>query len=167
MLRELFANSIWQDGPIRERRVIWTDAAKHRSSACFKARGVYLWGVHDRPLYVGRTTTSFAKRFKRYIWSNDSQCALAATIDPQHSQLPDELLGLLRNNRRLRVRIEGSARFAREGLADVWFALFPITDGRSIEAVEGVLIAAVNDWNRAKGIAPLLNVHRAGDSAPS
>jgi hypothetical protein len=129
MLDEVFAKSVWQEGQINECRIAWTDAARHRKSECFRASGIYLWGIEKRPLYVGKTGRSFAHRFNRYIWATDSQCALASRIDPKQTQLPEDVAALLRT-KKLRARIDGAARFAKEGITDIWFALFPIADTR-------------------------------------
>src|SRR4051812_18104621 len=80
VIHRLMAIPLWTSGSAKEQRVLWTDADSARSmdSGTFKLPGLYIWGAEARPVYIGKTASSFGKRFRRYIWSERSQCNLAS-----------------------------------------------------------------------------------------
>lgn len=169
LLARLFSRPVWTDGPIPERRVLWSDAQHHRKSDSFRCRGVYIWGFEDRPLYIGKTHRTYNERFGRYIWQKESQCNLAlnhqrAIVERGLGGFPADVLARWQKAKTKRpVRLEGSIRFAQEGIDQIWFALFPVTDARYIQPIESLLIVAANEWNAKRGISPLLNIDGVDD----
>src|SRR6266849_7406580 len=165
VLSHLFQNPFWKTGPTVLRRVLWNRGrrAQTEDSETFKSPGLYLWGVEDRPLYVGITRGSFSKRFSRYIWSERSQCNLAqefeaTLISKGIDGFPPEITDwYARYFRSSKVRLDGSVRFAKEGIAKVWFALFPHATVAEIRALEQALIPVAEKWNNRRGLLPLLN----------
>ena len=55
------------------------------------------------------------------------------------------------------VRLEGAVRFARAGIAKVWFALFPYNSVGDIRPLERSLIPVAREWNEKHGMEKLLN----------
>src|SRR6266852_3790477 len=149
VLSHLFQNPFWKTGPTVLRRVLWNRGrrAQTEDSETFKSPGLYLWGVEDRPLYVGITRGSFSKRFSRYIWSERSQCNLAqefeaTLISKGIDGFPPEITdSYARNFRSSKVR----------------FALFPHATVAEIRALEQALIPVAEKWNNRRGLLPLLN----------
>jgi hypothetical protein len=128
----------------------------------FESPGLYLWGVKKRPLYIGITRASFGRRFNRYIWSKRSQCNLAqefeaALISKGIAGFPIEILEYAQQSLGSNVRLQGACRFAQEGIAKVWFALFPHLIVAEIEHLERALIPLASKWNESKNFGPLLN----------
>lgn len=171
LLDELFRNDFWKDGPIELHRVIWTCANEARSQdrKTFDSPGLYIWGIDNRPLYIGITRTAFRRRFGRYIWQDRSQCKLAkdyATdltfqgIDGFPADIRD---WYKRSFRGSRVRLEGAVRFAREGIDKIWFSLLPLdqSKGASLEEIrklERALIPVAEEWNEKHQYCRLLNL---------
>jgi hypothetical protein len=137
--------------------------AQTEDSETFESPGIYLWGVEDRPLYVGITRESFSKRFSRYIWSDRSQCNLAqrfeaTLISTGIDGLPPEITDWYAQNfRGSKVRLRGAVRFAEEGIAKIWFALFPHNSVAEIRPLEQTLIPVADEWNKSHGLGQLLN----------
>jgi hypothetical protein len=166
MLADLFTSSLWESGPVELRRVLWTlgKRARTEDAVAFRSPGLYLWGIEARPLYIGITRGSFSKRFSRYIWHPRSQCNLAQEFEP--SLRSDDIEGFpaeirewyARWSKGSEVRLRGAARFAREGIAKVWFALFPHQSATEIEALERALVPVAEAWNRRRHLESLLNV---------
>jgi hypothetical protein len=168
VLGELFQNPDWESGPTALKRVRWVHGKRARAedNETFRSPGLYIWGVEDRPLYVGITCSSFGSRFKRYIWSKKSQCNLAVEFETALISndgikgFPPEIINwYARNYPGNSVRLHGSARFAKEGIAKVWFALFPHNspDVAEIRALERALIPVARKWNEVRGLRHLLN----------
>ena len=146
--------------------MLWTDAdaALRADSEAFKRFGLYIWGAGAKPIYIGKTGSTFRKRFGRYIWGDRSQCNLA-------NNFKDELIRkgvdgftqevrdwYARGYRGSTVRLKGAVRFATEGIDTVWFALFPTSDSAQVRSLEKVLIPTANEWNIRAGFGPLLNI---------
>ena len=169
VVADLFHNPFWNEGPTTLRRVLWSDGRRARveDRAAFGSPGLYLWGSKERPVYIGITRGTFDRRFYRYIWSDRSQCNLAKKFEPELCDkgidaFPAEVTNwYARNFGASKVRLRGAARFAKEGIDDVWFALFPHSQPGQIRELERALVdrdsgAAVR-WGRSHHV-PLLNV---------
>lgn len=165
IIRGLLAAPIWSGGSAKERRIIWTDAdsALNLDSETFKKSGLYVWGADERPVYIGKTGSSFRKRFCRYIWSERSQCNLAkqfenSLVEKGIGGFSPEIRAWYAGYGGSTVRLEGAVRFATEGVSKVWFALFPANEADKIRALEKALIPVANAWNVQAGMKPLLNI---------
>lgn len=160
IIKDLCKNeSFWNNGPIGLQRILWTEGEKARTDEdtkiIFNSAGLYLWGIKDRPLYIGITRNSFRKRFYRYIWSKRSQCNLAKehesslleskNFDGFPPDITDWCNKTLRGNS---VRLKGAVRFANEGISGIWFALLPHTNLEEIGQLEKALIPVAEKWNR-------------------
>ncbi len=166
VLRDLFESPLWESGTIELRRVLWSHGwqARTENMTAFGSPGLYLWGIKDRPLYIGITRGSFSKRFSRYIWHARSQCNLAHEFEA--ALVSDDINGFPAEIREWyaqqfggsKVRLRGAVRFAEEGIADVWFALLPHNDPAEIEELERALVPVAEAWNNRRGVQPLLNV---------
>lgn len=160
ILKELDRRTFWTGGLVGLRKVLWADGfnARDEDRIVFGFPGIYLWGVENRPLYIGITRRSFRSRFNRYIWSKDSQCNLAhryghvLSVRGMHG-FPRKIL-----YSKSKVRREGAVRFAEEGIAKVWFGIFPHNNCAEIEALEPKLISVAQEWNRKCGFRSLLNI---------
>lgn len=166
ILRDLFENPFWESGKVELRRVPWSQARQARTEnvEAFKSPGLYLWGIEDRPLYIGMTRVTFRKRFSRYIWHKRSQCNLAQEFEASLvvrgiDGFPAEIREwYTRQFRGSEVRLRGVLRFAEEGIAGIWFALFPHKSLAEIEELERALVPVAETWNHHRGLRPLLNV---------
>lgn len=166
LLSDLFKNSLWKDGPIELRRVPWNQArrARNEDAKAFASPGLYLWGVENRPLYFGITRGSFGERFSRYIWQTRSQCNLAQTFEA--ALISDGIDGFppkvrdwyARNFGSSQARLRGAVRFATEGIARIWFTLFPHNSASEIERLERAVVPVAEAWNHDRSLRPLLNV---------
>lgn len=164
-MERLLSADFAEDAAVSERRILWTNAARLKNTGVFKKSGLYLWGVRQCPIYLGMTAKqTFQKRFGRYIWQGRSQCNLAKTEGLiEHGMelfLADPAIMEWNRNNGLRYnpRMRAAVRFAREGIDDVWFALFPLEDPQSIKPLEKRLIPIANRWNLDRGLPPLENV---------
>jgi hypothetical protein len=130
----------------------------------FNSPGLYLWGTQERPLYVGITCKGFGSRFSRYIWATRSQCNLARDFEPfliatGIDGFPPEILAwYAKSHGSSKARLRGAARFAEEGIRNIWFALLPHDDLVQIEEIERHLVPIADGWNRCRGLRSLLNV---------
>ena len=166
LLTDLFTNPLWESGPIELRRVLWSQARRARieDGGVFNSRGLYVWGIEDRPLYLGITRGSFAKRFSRYIWHPRSQCNLAHTFEAalvSHGigGFPTELTEWYKKGfGTSKARLRGAVRFAKEGINRIWFFLCPGGSPPEIEQLERAAVPVADAWNRERGLRPLLNV---------
>lgn len=164
VLRNLFESPLWESGTVELRRILWSQGRQARSQDAFGSPGLYLWGIETRPLYIGMTLGSFRKRFSRYIWQERSQCNLAEKFEA--SLVSDDINGYpaeirewyARQFRGSEVRLRGAVRFAREGIAGVWFALFPHNRPAEIKHLERALVPVAGAWNHRRSLRPLLNV---------
>jgi len=165
VLSDLFKNPFWEKGPTALRRILWTHGRQARveDAETFKSPGLYLWGIDERPLYLGITRGSFNKRFSRYIWHERSQCNLAQDFEATIASggingFPVEIRDwYARNFRGSTVRLEGAVQFAKAGIARVWFALFPHSGVAEIRPLEQTLIPVAEDWNKSHNLGQLLN----------
>lgn len=167
VLSALFARPLWESGTVDLQRVPWSQGKRARTEdiAAFKSPGIYIWGVDARPLYIGKTLSSFGKRFSRYIWNPRSQCNLAC--DFEDSLIARGLDGFpqevhewyARFSRGSKVRLQGAVRFAEEGIGSVWSALFPHDTPSEISQLEKSLIRVAYRWNMQHGFRRLLNVN--------
>lgn len=166
VLSDLFHNPFWESGATALRRVPWKQGMRARigDSEAFRSPGLYLWGSEDRPLYIGITRAAFSKRFSRYIWDERSQCNLAEQYGAKlvSKDIDGFPVGITdwyaQNFRGSKVRLRGAVRFAKEGISNVWFALFPHPILAEIERVERELIPVAGTWNKCRGLRPLLNI---------
>jgi len=165
-LMDLVGRPLWEGGTVLHRRILWSQGFRARTEdrTTFRLPGLYLWGIDDRPLYIGITRGSFSKRFSRYIWHPRSQCNLAK--DFEAALITDDINGFpveitewyARCFGGSKVRLRGAVRFAKEGIASVWFALFPHNSKAEIEELERALVPVAEAWNYRRGLPPLLNV---------
>lgn len=166
VISKLVASEYWKNGAVEDTRVPWFLArqARNDDTKTFSMPGLYLWGVEDRPLYIGITRGTFNRRFSRYIWSARSQCNLAKDFESSLKKdgidgfSPEIHTWYAKSYRGSKVRLRGAARFASEGIDKVWFALFPHTERNEIVRLEKSLVPIAEEWNRRKGFESLLNV---------
>jgi hypothetical protein len=165
VLTRVLAGLPWSAGRIAHRRVLWSDGrvARRTDQVTFSQPGLHIWGVEQRPLYLGKTEASFSSRFKRYIWEKRSQCNLARDFETLLIRngiagFPDEIRTWYAKYYSGSVRLDGAARFAKEGIGKVWFALMPGGAAEQIDSLEKALIPIAREWNLRNGMAPLLNV---------
>jgi len=166
ILTDLFESPTWNSGPVPHRRILWTNGRKARAEdrEAFRSPGLYFWGIEQRPLYIGITCGSFDKRFNRYIWGRRSQCNLAHDFEASIKTngingFSSEIIEwYARQHPGSTIRLRGAVRFANEGVASIWFALFPHGTTTEIEQLERAIIPVANAWNLRCGLRPLLNV---------
>lgn len=165
-IQTLIDNDFWNSGSCIGKRVNWKDGESLRTEErlTFSSPGLYIWGYEDRPVYIGITTSSFKKRFRRYIWERKSQCKLAekycSTIKTKGLDgFPEEIIKWYsKGYGNSRVRLNGSVRFAQEGISKIWFTLLPYSDVNQIKKLEKELIPIAQSYNLKSGFDQLLNV---------
>lgn len=166
LLKKLFANEEWQRGSVLLKRIPWEKAhdLRRQTNGLFDSPGLYIWGVDRRPIYIGITRNRFGKRFRRYIWHEWSQCNLAKQYETVLKKqgvngFPKQIKTWYRKNfGTSTVRLNGAARFAEEGIGDIWFALFPHANVKDIRKLERALIPVAEAWNALHGYRRLLNI---------
>ncbi|HLZ90945.1 MAG TPA: hypothetical protein VKQ28_04455 [Candidatus Acidoferrum sp.] len=169
VLGDLFCNPFWEEGSTALRRILWNKGQQARAAdpKAFGSPGLYLWGIEERPIYIGMTRSSFSHRFSRYIWSKQSQCELARQheaelISKGIDGFPmDITVWYAKNFRGTKVRLLGAVRFAQEGVHKIWFVLFPHAKVDEIRPLEKALIPIAEKWNERGGLRPLLNIESA------
>lgn len=165
-INEILKSNNWKSGSITNRKIPWDKGldAKTENADVFNSFGIYIWGGGHSPLYIGKTTTSFKKRFNRYIWSKRSQCKLAQDFGPSITKhgvdgFPMEIRDWYRRGYgNSTVRLNGSVRFAREDITSIWFTLLPIECIDDVAGAEKKLIQVAQAWNAENGFEPLLNI---------
>jgi len=167
VLKELFAKPFWNvGGDVAMQRIVWTDgrAARTEDRESFGSRGLYIWGVANRPLYIGiARKQSLKKRFNRYIWGKRSQCKLAKEFELKIitdgiDGFPPEIRERYRRQfRGGKARLEHAVQFAKEGIDRIWFALLSHHNPKEIVALEEPLVQVAESWNQRKGFRSLLN----------
>ncbi|MVT23663.1 hypothetical protein [Vibrio vulnificus] len=163
---KLLKSQRWQSGSIKDQRVVWSEGASARKqdAETFNSRGIYIWGGINSPIYVGKTTATFNKRFSRYIWSKKSQCNLASEYGPLIEKLgvdgfPNEIRDWYRKGYgNSLVRLNGAVRFAKEDIQSIWFTLLPIENVNDVGDIERKLIRIAQKWNSQHSLPPLLNI---------
>ncbi|ENM3890430.1 hypothetical protein Q9F25_003665 [Vibrio cholerae] len=162
----LLRNEVWRSGNISNKRIPWSEglAARKQDIEIFNSFGIYIWGGIQAPIYVGKTTTSFKKRFSRYIWSKKSQCNLAKDYGSEIVEngvdgFPREIRDWYRKGYgNSLVRLNGAVRFAREGMDNIWFTLLPVDSESDVANIEKKLIRIAQQWNTKNGFSHLLNI---------
>lgn len=166
-INTLMENDLWKSGSVTNKRVFWEDGklAREQDKESFNSPGIYIWGGDHSPIYIGKTTTSFKKRFGRYIWGSKSQCNLAKKYAPLLLEcglagFPVEIRDWYRKNHgNSLVRLNGSLRFAQEGIDKIWFALLPVKNIDEIDFLEKQLIKIAQEWNSNNERQALININ--------
>ena len=165
IIQILLDSKIWSNNEPKNPRVPWQHGRSVRSEHkdLFSKSGIYLWGVENIPLYIGKTKQSFNKRFSRYIWSKKSQCNLALNYENELKNngingFPEEIMEWYKQNYGGSARLQGAVAFAKHGLNSVWFSLFPADDLNTIDYFEEKIIPVANEWNVKNGLRQLLNI---------
>jgi len=167
IINKLLASEYWSTNNKEAPRVKWYDGetAKESRREVFNCSGLYLWGAGKVPRYIGKTEQAFKKRFSRYIFSENSQCNLAKKYEkeiiPEDKGIygfPPEIIASFEASGRS-VRLRHAVDFARHGINDIWFALFPANEEVTdyIGAIEEILIRVANNWNIRNKLDPLIN----------
>lgn len=163
IIDSLVNESMWSSGSDLRRRVLWTKGKNARLEypRIFARPGLYLWGVRKTPLYVGITRSSFRRRFGRYIWQERSQCNLAQLYEAELCErslegFPEEVKTWYKGYRGA-VRLRGAVAFAKHGINEIWFVLFPHNNSDEIVASEKAIVPVAQEYNRRHGYPELLN----------
>jgi len=167
LLDSLLASNFWSVKDINAPRVLCKDGRVCLESKedVFLQPGLYLWGAGKIPLYIGKTKDCFRNRFNRFIWDEKSQCNLAKELEFEmkrnnYNEIPNELLIQYRNKLNVsNIRLKDAAAFAKHGINNVWFALFPTENTDGIDELKEKLIRISNIWNEKNGFDPLINIH--------
>jgi hypothetical protein len=165
LLEELNSSEYWSNSENTAPKVKWSDGINIKSiqKDIFSNSGLYLWGADNIPRYIGMTKQNFGERFKRYIGNDNSQCKLAEKYEKELKAngingFPNEVRKWYKRGfRNSTVRLEGAVDFAKHGINNIWFALFPADDVNAIRLLEKRLIKIAYAWNLEKGFEPLLN----------
>jgi len=167
LLDSLLVSNFWSEKDITAPRVLCKDG-----KVCLKSKedvflqsGIYLWGAGKIPLYIGKTKDCFKNRFNRYIWAEKSQCNLAKELEFEmkrnnYNEIPEELLTQYKKKLNVsNIRIQDAAAFAKHGIDNIWFSLFPTENTNGIDELEEKLIYIGNIWNIKNGFDQLINIH--------
>ena len=161
----LLEGDYWECGSNDNAKIPWKSGRKARVSDPddFKCSGLYLWGGESYPVYVGKTGSTFNKRFNRYIWGQYSQCDLAEKYERELKNngikgFPIEVREWYKKNHPGNTsRLKGAVCFAEEGIDKIWFSLLPHANKDEIDSLEIKLIRIAERWNREHGFRSLLN----------
>jgi len=167
LIDKLLASEYWSEDKTKAPRVKWYHGktARQIRRDVFNQSGIYLWGAGSVPRYIGKTEQTFKKRFSRYIFSENSQCNLAKKYEKEiipedkgYNGFPLELRESFEASNRS-VRLRHAVDFARHGIDNIWFTLFPANEEVAdyIGTIEETLIRVANNWNIEKGLDPLVN----------
>ena len=165
IINEILASDYWSNNKINALKIKWQDGDIARSirNDIFSCSGIYLWGASSIPRYIGKTVKlNFNKRFSRYIWQEISQCKLAlkyekSLIKDGIKGFPKDIIKKCHNNNWGNARLNGAVDFARHGINNIWFTLFPTDNLSIIDDVEMALIKVANSWNIENGLKSLIN----------
>lgn len=155
----------WESGSTDNAKIPWKSGRKAKTSNPdeFKCSGLYLWGGVTYPVYVGKTGSTFNKRFYRYIWGQHSQCDLAEKYESELKNngiegFPIEVREWYKKNHPGNTsRLKGAVCFAEEGIDKIWFSLLSHANKDEIDSLEIKLIRIAERWNREHGFRSLLN----------
>ena len=161
----LLEGDYWECGSNDNAKIPWKSGRKARVSDPddFRCSGLYLWGGESYPVYVGKTGSTFNKRFNRYIWGQYSQCDLAEKYERELKNngiegFPIEVREWYKKNHPGNTsRLKGAVCFAEEGIDKIWFSLLPHANKDEIDSLEKKLIRIAERWNREQGFRSLLN----------
>lgn len=166
-LKKIFDKKMgyWQSGDYNYHRIKFEDikeAKKVLRNEVFHRPGIYIWGIEKRneniPLYIGKTTTSFTKRFNRYVNIKNGQFDLAIKYSEIAKEQPLEIKGIQNKYNISRVRAVGVKKFGESKFKNIWVILIPISNKDLISGIEGSLIDVGGSWNITKGYNPLINL---------
>ena len=73
-------------------------------------------------------------------------------------QNPAEIVNHIKEHYVPPLAVRHGQDFARFGIDEIWFALFPTLDKANAKKLEDVLIPTVRRWNRQNGREPILNI---------
>ena len=166
LLNTLLNSDFWSETRSNAPRVLCKDGklCRELKRQVFSQVGLYLWGAGSTPLYIGKTEDCFKNRFNRYIWDKKSQYNLAIKLEylikkNNIQNIPEEYLIKIRKILKVsNVRLQGAAVFAKHGINNVWFALFPTDNINEIDELEKILIPIVNNWNIKNNLNTILNI---------
>lgn len=161
----LLKGNYWESGSTDNAKILWRSGCQARASnpGEFKCSGLYIWGGESYSVYVGKTGSTFNKRFYRYIWGQHSQCDLAEKYERELKNngikgFPIEVREWYKKNHPGNTsRLKGAVRFAEEGIDKIWFSLLPHANKDEIDSLEIKLIRIAERWNREHGFRSLLN----------
>jgi len=167
LLDSLLVSNFWSVNDINAPRVLCKDGriCRENNEDIFLQLGLYLWGAGNIPLYIGKTKDCFKNRFNRFIWDEKSQCNLAKELELEmkcngYNEIPKELLTQYKNKLKVsNIRLQDAAAFAKHGVNNVWFTLFPTENINGIDELEEKLIQTGNIWNIKNGFDQLINIH--------
>jgi len=165
LIDKLLVSEYWSEDKTKAPRVKWYhgETARQIRRDVFNQSGIYLWGAGSVPRYIGKAEKqSFNRRFSRYIFSENSQCNLAKKYEKEIISkgidgFPPEIREWYRRRFHGTVRLRHAVDFARHGINDIWFTLFPTDDIDAIGTIEEIFINVANNWNIEKGLDPLVN----------
>ena len=147
----------WESGEYNFNRINWKNVkeAKLELRDVFNKKGIYIWGVDENPLYIGKTKQSFAERFSRYVGGNKAQFSLAETYWKELEQggRKKEYEEIMTEYGIGKSRAIGVKAFGEGDSNKVWFILIPFTEDTEelISGLEEALIMVGRRWNNEKG----------------
>jgi len=167
LLDSLLASNFWSENDINAPRVLCKDGriCLESKKDVFLQFGLYLWGASKIPLYIGKTKDCFKNRFNRFIWDEKSQCNLAKELELEikhkgYNEIPKELITQYKNKLNVsNIRLQDAAAFAKHGIDNIWFTLFPAENTNGIDELNEKLIQIGNIWNEKNGFDQLINIH--------
>ncbi|ADI73091.1 hypothetical protein Metev_0160 [Methanohalobium evestigatum Z-7303] len=190
-MKDLEESGFWDEskGSINGHKIRYNLANKafDAGTKTFSSRGLYVWGVGEKPRYVGKTDKTLRKRFKsRYLWGDGvpKQCELFRLIlnkytnkdvkkkydifrdKSKNKEIIDDELSTLKNDLEITSvnsfsRLVGALDFATyaDKEDDLWFAVLPIEEKNKdyLDVMETFMILAANEYNYENGYPYLLN----------
>jgi hypothetical protein len=162
-LQSCFSKEYSESGAYNYQRVNWRnfEKAKIELSDSFSQSGIYIWGVEETPLYIGKAVKqSLLKRFSRYVGGEKSICHLAEQFSNHLRQdCSEKLIEEFRFQYKLsRSKAIGVKSFGEAGIDKIWFVLLPLENNNVISGLESSLIAIGRTWNNNQGHADLINL---------
>lgn len=167
IIDKILTSEFWSTNNKEALRVKWYDGrtAREVRNDIFACSGIYLWGAGEVPRYIGKAERqSFRRRFNRYIFGRNSQCDLAKIYEKEIKEkgiegFPPDIREWYRRRFGGTVRLRHAVDFAKYGIDNIWFTLFPANEevAGDIGTIEEILIGVANNWNINKKLEPLIN----------
>ncbi|MBK8564514.1 MAG: hypothetical protein IPN76_14565 [Saprospiraceae bacterium] len=158
-LQNSFDMGFWESGEYNFHRINWEKLGSAKKELIqFNQAGIYLWGIGNVPLYIGRTTKqTLAKRLNRYTYicnfaKKYSTYLIQGNPQKKISDLVEEFQ--LKNKKRWAKFIKC---FGESGVDEVWFILIPL-EKELTTGLEETLITVGKRWNRKKDYPDLINI---------
>ncbi len=75
----------------------------------------------------------------------------------KNNQSANEIVKYAKTHYKPPLAVRHGEDYAKFGIDEIWFAIFPVSNKATARKLETILIPAVRCWNRERGLKPILN----------